>query len=411
VIKFNDAKGIWVPNKIVNYLDNLEAAEFSCISPNTLKAKEQVLLYTSNMLKGYTSALKGDDNKVYLVSDIIEEYVGKNHTTIRDFLIKHSIINCSRSYRVDHYPMSYSFTPEYLAGGITYYPVSDKIIQNKVIKRKNKLLEEAKNNAIASYLINEVYPHLSLPTTDELLELGYKLAAAGVKTNKGKTITMKKDALDPKMESYVEDSLELFNHLTGDGYMIPVIGSEKSGYRIYDSFSLAPSWCRSLVRISGQPICEVDYSTFHPNLALAIYGGNNKKRITHDEVANYLGISRSEAKRLNLSFFNLKLQAFRNNPLFGYYQDNHPTVIKGLIYDKLDKRVNNTVSQKFLKLEVDIMTEVIRLVRERNIKAIYVYDALYVIQQHCHEVKEIMDRVAKQMGVNAMANANINGKY
>ncbi len=402
---------IWVPTELINYLDEINQSELERISSNDLQAQEFVFLYSSNMLKSYFDYQQGKSPYIHLMSSTIRDFVGRRYIRIRDFMLDHAIIHQNTSYQVDHYPMTYRFSERYLESDLSLYKAQNKTIQNRIVNRKLDLMKAIKGNEIAEYLVHDVYPYVTIPADEDLFELGKKLAIEGVRTNKGKLIALKKNSIDHTNESIVEDSIDLFNKLCHGGYMIPIIGGIKSGGRVFDSFSLAPSWCRSQVKINGQNLVEIDFNTLHPNLAIAIYGGKTTCPITHDEVAKYLGISRSEAKRHNLSFFNLELGILKYSPLYPYYKENHPEIIKGLINDKLSSNFNNVVSSKFLSKEVELMTEVIKRIRQRGIKALYVYDALYTTETESEEVKEIMNTVASGKGIKTVANINYQCKY
>jgi hypothetical protein len=83
-------------------------------------------------------------------------------------------------------------------------------------------------NPICSNLI-AMYPKIDLPTSEELLVIGRKLVKEGRTTKKGKILTVRnkhKDHywLDVKNRSFIEDNIQLFEFLTGRGFMIPSAG-------------------------------------------------------------------------------------------------------------------------------------------------------------------------------------------
>ena len=73
-------------------------------------------------------------------------------------------------------------------------------------------------------------------------------------------------------------------------------------------------------------------------------------------------------------------------------------MMKNLIEDKKKNGYINT-SRRLFKKEVELMTEVIGRLNEIGIYVGYIYDALITEPKNAEIVAEIMDEVARSMGI------------
>jgi hypothetical protein len=172
---------------------------------------------------------------------------------------------------------------------------------------------------------------------------------------------------------------------------IPIVTGSKAGGRVITKLNMMPSIIRQLVKINGSNINECDYSTLHPNLANMLYG-DSKDKITHDNVAEYLNISRNDAKIEHLSFFNKRISSMKKSPLYNYYNNKHNTLLTNVINDK--KEFNHYItSRKLFSLETQLMEECILIAEKMDIKVIYVFDALYCDDNNKITLNKIMNEV------------------
>jgi hypothetical protein len=161
-----------------------------------------------------------------------------------------------------------------------------------------------------------------------------------------------------------------------------------------------PSWIRKLIKINGKYIEESDYSALHPNIAMKIYGGN-EKYITHNKVADVLNLKLTDVKIEHLSFFNKRWKNMYESPLFYYYNNSDSSLLENM-YE--DKKIDHTItSKKMFKMEVDIMTEVIKRLNSEGIIVGYVYDALFSEPKYKQRVEEVMNNVVLEFGVYTIA--------
>ena len=247
-----------------------------------------------------------------------------------------------------------------------------------------------------------MYSKIDLPTSEELLVIGKKLVKEGLTTKKGKILTVRnkhKDHywLDVKNRSFVEDNIELFEFLTGRGFMIPSAGDMHSGGRVVDSFTLMPAWIREQITIDGKKLTECDYTALHPNIAIKLYDGS-LVYLTHGLVAEMTGIDLKDVKIEHLSFFNMKWNDMRQSPLFDYYSANEPDMLARIYRDK-NEHGHKITSQKMFKLEVEIMSAVIKDLNAKDVYVLYVYDALMCEEKDKELVAETMNRIILEHGV------------
>lgn len=309
----------------------------------------------------------------------------------------------AESYIPGEKSKQYRLTDAYRVGTEIYTLTTPHLIRRRQNSYFLKLIRATQNKIAMNSLM--VQGLVELPTEKELLAEGRRLVKLGHLTNKGKVLTMRNKHSDSYWNdisdrSFVEDNIELFKYLTDLGLMVPIIGDERSGGRVFDSFSLMPSWIRRMITINGQPIEESDYSTLHPNIVNKLYG-RNESMITHDEVANHLGIERVEAKIEHLSFFNKTVVQMEKSPLWNFYTNNYTSMMEDVVRDKVNSEFGHKVtSMKLFKAEVDLMTEVVEELNEQGIYVIYVYDALYAQEDIIEEVKRVMMEVAKRQNIN-----------
>lgn len=234
---------------------------------------------------------------------------------------------------------------------------------------------------------------------------------SGYKSKKGKQLTfLHKHGIDfysnASDRTFVEDGIEAFNYLTFGGLLLPTVTSDYAGGRIVDSFVLMPSYIRNMCKLDDEPIIEVDYSCLHPNIAIALYGGK-RSFITHQMIAEKLTIPISIVKTEHLSFFNKHPKEMKTSPLYHYYFQTEPQMIKNLIREKYSSaRRHKLTSQKLFEKEVAIMTDVIKKLSLEGIFVGYVYDALFCTPNNAKRVKQVMDEQVLKHGV--MTTAKIN---
>jgi hypothetical protein len=406
-MRFPNVNSILIPKK----------AEYNLrkyVSKNLLKtidsdidiAVEKCLVFLSNLASTYYT-----ESKWKALNAVILHQQTKNadnsfiYTKIINVLTTGTsigaFIEVDKSYQVGSESKKFRLTQTYLKAGLVEYIIN----YAGIIRTRNKMyyqqLCQAMNNPICSNLI-AMYPKIDLPTSSELLAIGKKLVKEGNTTKKGKILTIRnkhKDHywLDVKNRSFVEDNIELFEFLTGRGFMIPSAGDMHSGGRVVDSFTLMPSWIREQITIDGKKLPECDIVCLHPNLAVKLYNGS-LAYLTHGLVAEETGIDLKYVKIEHLSFFNKKWDDMRRSQLFDYYSTNEPDMLAQIYHDK-NQHGHKITSKKMFKVEVDIMSAVIRDLNAKGIYVLYVYDALMCEEKDRELVALTMNRIILEHGV------------
>jgi hypothetical protein len=232
--------------------------------------------------------------------------------------------------------------------------------------------------------------------------IGRQLVKDSCRTKKGKILTMRNKHkneywTDVKNRSFVEDNIELFEFLTGRGFMIPIAGDEKNGGRVVDSFTLMPNWIRNEITVDGKKLKECDYTALHPNIAVNLYHGN-ESYITHQNLAERTDVDIKKIKMEHLSFFNKNWFGMTESPLFDYYSKNEADMLTRIYQDKKEHGYKIT-SKKMFKVEVDIMSDVVKYLNAKNVYVLYVYDALLCEEKDKVFVIETMNRIVLEHGV------------
>lgn len=383
------------------------------IDANINIAIEKCLYVLSNLSSTYFAKDKSDRYKA-LSSEILhaQTYNSKSnflYKKIINILIKSEIIEVlkndsgAETYQSGVKSKKYRLTDAYIKG-ITRYELKEKI----VIERKRNLffdlLNKAESNPIANHLLS-TYGSLSLPSKEQVLQRGLELVNNCYKNKKGKRLIKlgkkSRSKIDTSKFSILEDSIELFDYLTTDGLMIPIV-SENAGGRVYDSLNLLPSWIREMILIDNEEPAEVDCVALHPNIALSIYSETEKEHINHTIVADYLNIPLIDAKIEHLSFFNKPYNTMLKSPLFRYYESNHKNMLQNLYYDKQDNGYKST-SKRLFESEVGIMTTAIKELQNKGINVLYCFDALICKRSDKQIVVEALNKALKNYKINTIA--------
>lgn len=189
--------------------------------------------------------------------------------------------------------------------------------------------------------------------------------------------------------------------------------------RVTDSFNQMPFWIRKEIKINGEKIVELDFSALHPNLCYLAFNNNIpsveraffKNHLAgdvHGNIVNELNemglfqdvdaaSMRSQIKKEHLSYFNDWKGRQNGYKVDRVYSTKMPRFLE-LIRETKRKTYKNTSSMLF-QLEVDLMTEICRRFYLNGIRALYVYDALYVPASKSAEAKKIMNTVAADFGL------------
>lgn len=333
-------------------------------------------------------------------------------TALEEPLKKGAILECDHVRIIGEKNHFYRLTPPYLGKGIVSYDLKTKEAKNLLNKHYYRVLSEAKKNPICENLIR-FYHDITLPSMDQINKEADRLIALGYVTKKGKKLTkLNKHSRsyykNHKELSFVEDAIEIFEYLTDNGLLIPVVGGEASGFRVVDSFTLMPSWIRNLVLVNSKIQVESDYTCLHPNIAIALYDGSTSY-LTHGDLGSELKIDIKKVKNEHLSFFNKEVWQMKQSPLYSYYQQNEPRMLQNVIAEKYNSQHKHKItSRRLFAKEVELMTTVIQQLNKEGIYVGYVYDALFFHPDYAKRVKEVMDTTIEQFGIRTIAKLSNN---
>jgi hypothetical protein len=408
---------IFIPKKVKTHLERFVPNQYlKNIDRDKNIAIEKCLAFVSNLSSTYYAddrwkslsstylheqTKKGNDNTV-IYTHIIKALKYQTNTTDAVIMVKKNEYGYE-SYQKGVACKEYGFTDAYFKGDLVEYVIKDKGILQKRNRFFYSQLKKAYDNPIANNLIG-LYPKIELPSHAEIRLEAKRLTKVNYRTKKGKILTFlnkhpKSYYKDASARSFVEQDIKLFDYLTKRGFMIPIIGTDKSGGRVVDSFTLMPSWIRRLVKIDGKSIVEVDYSALHPNIAMSIYGGT-KRYLTHLQVAENSNIDLSNVKIAHLSYFNERVQGMKRSPLYSYYSESETAMNEAIIKEKqMSLKGHRITSMRMFAKEVKIMTECIKQLNSKGIYVGYVYDSLFCKESDAKLVAEIMNTVVLKFNV------------
>ena len=400
----NNNKKFKIPSKVEAKINYISEEELLTIHKDLITAKEIILSFLSMFKETYLMSklstgqealgYKQFSSKILL--DRLRIGTSNNYKQIIDLLIKYEIIEKGRSYKVGERNNEYRLTSTYFGKGIVDYQIKSKVI----LKRHNKLecvnLKKVLNCKIATNeLLNRSL--LKFPTNEEAREHLIKLESQGKTNKKGKRIRLKETVSPHDFGDYVfvEEYLIILDYLRQ--LTIPIVASENGGGRVITAFNFLPSTLRSLVTFNGESLGEVDYPCLHPNIVNTLYEGSGNT-ITHDNVADYLNISRQEAKVEHLSFFNKSWDQMIKSPLFEYYSEKEGGMMSRLYEEKKTMGYKLT-SKKCFEIETEMQRETIDCLRDRGVTCFYVFDAIMVPKEDIKIVKEVMNKTAKKFNI------------
>ncbi|RTY86201.1 hypothetical protein [Flavobacterium sp. GT3R68] len=413
---FPNVSTILIPKKVQRNLGRIPKKYLENIDNDKTIAIEKCLVIVSNLSstmfddnrwKSLSSTLmheqtkKGNDN-TFIYPHIIKALKYSTNNTEGIIKVKENEFG-NETYQEGVSSKEYGLTDTYYKTRLVEYNIKNKEILHKRNKFFYSLVKKAKENVIANNLI-DLYAKIDLPNYNDLVMEAKKLVKAKYKSKKGKTLTfLNKHSesyfKDVSSRSFVENNIKQFDYLTQRSFMVPIVGDEKSGGRVVDSFTLMPSWIRKLVKIDGERIVEVDYKALHPNIAISIYGGS-KKYLTHDIVAEGINLDISDVKIQHLSYFNKRVQGMKRSALYDFYNESEPLMNETIMREKQTSlKAHRITSMRMFAKEVEIMTECIKQLNSRGIYVGYVYDALFCKESDVEIVEQIMNKVVLEFNV------------
>lgn len=400
---------ILIPNKVEAKIKYFTKKDMLTIHKDIDTAKDLILLIISNLSdtfyiskNNYATDAQKEGFKILSSEimrgqvDIVEKQTSP-YKKIIDLLVKYNIIEKGRNYSKGRRSNEYRLTSTYFGKGVKGYRFKTDVVRNKHNRRLKSNLESILKCPIAkNELMNK--PFMLFPTQEEAKVHLQTLVKSGKTNKRGKKIKTlgKHSRKDFKDCVFVEDYLQILDYL--EKLPLPIIVGDNGGNRVITGFNFMPSVLRGLIKFNGSPLAEADYSCLHPNIIQFIYGGTNQKAIDHQEVADYLGITRQEAKIEHLSFFNKEWEQMMRSPLFKYYSDNEPQMMSNLYYEKSKDGYKSTSKDCFY-FETELMRDNVKDMLEEGINVLYCFDALYVHPDHLKTAERIMNKNAEEFAL------------
>jgi hypothetical protein len=387
-------------------------------------AIELCLLFVSQLTSTYFKLLEDPEYKGWksLRAEYLRDFLSISPMTYKNVITalekptsKGVIIECDHLALVGEKNFYYRLGEAYIGKGIKSYRLKTNTAQKLLNKRFMRIYSKSETNPIIKNLL-EFYNRIELPTIEQIEKEADRLIKLKYTTKKKKILKRlgkhsKKSFGNPEKYSFVEDSIAVFKYLTENGILFPEVGSEKSGGRIIDSLALMPSWIRRMIKINGKLNVEADYSCMHPNIAIFLYNGS-KEYLTHNDIALAMDTNVDIIKVEHLSFFNKKIWQMKESPLYKYYEEKEPKMLKNIISEKCNSEYKHyTTSRRLFGKEVEIMSLVIEKLNKENIYVGYVYDAVFCHPDEANRVKEVMDEVVQKFGVKTTAKLSNEHKH
>ena len=390
-------------------LRQIPASEFKTIDINTKIAREMCLVYLSLF---NTSIFKYDDEPNYwhtISRRTLKTRIGDNYYEVRRLLTNNNIIRVKENefgdeiYTIGFQSKQYQLTEDYRRVKLTHTKLTTHKLINNATNEIARKLKEIEGNILVKNMYT-FYNEMTYMSTKEMTEYGKQLTKNNYHSKKGVKLTFlgKKTKTyyvnSPIKRGFIEDHITSFELYYNDGALTtPKIGSTEAGRRVYDAFNMSASWIRKTLKYKGYELAEIDFSCLHPNIAMALYGGESKY-ITHKGVAEATGISVLEVKIEHLSFFNKKVCDMKKSPLWNYYMTNEPKMMKNLITDKNNNKHKITSQRMFFK-ETQIMENITQRLMDMDIATMYVFDALYVAHPWAKVVAEVMEEEILKLNI------------
>jgi hypothetical protein len=412
---FKDIRTIFVPKNVEGLLRAKRMdKELVKIHKDKLLAIEYCLVFLSNFnyinidennkekwktlySKVLIEQIPGSEGRYKRVIELLSSPIFPSSSLIEPKLNKRG----TPTYEAGAKSKEYRLSNKYSRTEYTKYIITSEILIKQRQKVQYRNMKDITTNTIAKNLLT-IYPKITLPTSEEISAEAKRLVKEKYYNNKGKKLTIlngrkKSDLKDFNNRISYDDSLKNYKFLTDNGLTVPIISGKKAGGRVYDSFNMMPSFIRNLITIDNENVVNVDLKCLHPNLSIKLYNGNSKF-LTHQSIAAQLKLDVKDVKIAHLSFFNMNVKQMGQSPLFEYYQNIEPDMLKNLIDDK-DTNGYKITSQKMFDLEVKIMSELIRRLNEMGIYPLYIFDALLVKDSDQNTVEYTMNKVVEEMGI------------
>src|SRR5690554_5101485 len=128
---------------------------------------------SSQLVESYRLAVKKEHSiRIYLNTKVLRDSICSNYVPVIDFLKEKGVMDRNESYFEGCYSRTYWLTDEAINKGLKKVEITDNQLLSRITSYHNYLLEKVNDNTITQYLIDEVYPSITLPDNKMILEEG-----------------------------------------------------------------------------------------------------------------------------------------------------------------------------------------------------------------------------------------------
>lgn len=400
---YNQVNICLVPTPAIRAINTISKKKLKTINQDTDLAKDVLFKILSNLSFTYYRAKESNDfyeiqGYKQLHNKILQEQIqlsSKTYVLALKLLISEGLIEKGRNYRKGVRSNEYRLINIFFTGKLSKYEYKSNHIKEVNLNFVKGQLGDMFTNPIAkNELLN--YHLIQFPNEVQVKEHLIKKAKEGYTNKQGKRLVYlnKRNRDNFKDCVFVEDYIQQQKYL--QRLIFPIISDNG---RVYTAFNLTPTVIKDIITIFDSPITEIDYCSIMPNVLQNIYGGKNQEEITHDKVANILGISRDKAKLAHLTYFNLEVHKMRFNPVNKYYMENEPEMMRNILKCK-ENNGYKQISRNYFKAEVELMN---KNVVDADFVILYCFDAFYVMEKDANKCRSIMNKNSKLFGYHTTA--------
>ena len=295
----NDEATIKLPNNLLNDLKkDFKHKDLKSIHNDRDTALELIYMVLSNFTFAWVQEVKFkdnyvDNNYIQLSSTLLKSQVGTGSNKARykiilETLIYHKYIERGLGYKLGVKSISYKINNKYYKTKIEKHILKTEYTKKRHKQNIRKKLILSFNNVIA---LNELQNlnRIELPSLEEVRKHLKLYSKRKWKNKKGKQLKVLGKKKRENQFIYVEDYVKLYE-LLKNNFNSPQILGQNGGHRVVSKFNMMPSLVRELFRVktNSNRLVGLDFSCFHPSLAIRKFQGANNQIVTHEEVAEFL---------------------------------------------------------------------------------------------------------------------------
>lgn len=277
--------------------------------------------------------------------------------------------------------------------------------------------------------------HVAIPTREELVDVAKAIVAKGDVNNAGKPYLFVESA--GVMGPNLHNAIVQHDYAKGVTSKMVTAHDTQSNLRLlgrtYTGWSAMPKWIRSAYRLGGERVVSIDATALHPNIIakmlrqIGIEAPDCLDGDSHTKLANLLGLTRDEIKRVNLTYWNARKGDYTRFPegkrlvlekLHEYMKNHHGGVLKALEalcaqrhlaydYGNHEAMIKPHARLYWLMCDVEVamLREILMRLQARGIVANSCFDAIYVCESDVEVATATFNEVLNGMDIRTTAKA------